>query len=184
MWRSPLPKGILGDPHLDHMMVSIAPSNRDLHRSESVRPVKLNTRSSVVLASGITRNWRVMTEMRGNRACPTSLHQTRKSTSWVMSDPSLFLSITALLWITGMCNISILVLSTEICGDMFAVDNTVWAGDTILHKRRHTKLKCERSMRKERAESMSCSLWLLSRDLGHVTSLLDTQFCCVTHRGT
>ena len=48
MWRSPLPKGILGDPHLDHMIDSSVPSNRDLCRSESVRP-KLNTRSSVVL---------------------------------------------------------------------------------------------------------------------------------------
>ena len=43
MWRSPLPKGILGDPHLAHMIVSSVPSSRDLRRSESVRPAKINT---------------------------------------------------------------------------------------------------------------------------------------------
>jgi hypothetical protein len=30
MWRSPLPKGILGDPHLTHMITSSVPSSRDL----------------------------------------------------------------------------------------------------------------------------------------------------------
>jgi hypothetical protein len=35
--------------------------------------------------------------MRGKRACPTSLHQTRPSTSWVMSGLSSFLPITTLL---------------------------------------------------------------------------------------
>jgi hypothetical protein len=54
------------------------------------------------LAAGIVRNWRAMTEMRGKRVCPTSLHQTRTSTSWVMSDPSSFLPITTLLWIAGI----------------------------------------------------------------------------------
>ena len=58
MWRSPLPKGILGDSHLAHMIVSSVPSSRDLRRSESVRPAKLNTRSAVALAAGIARNWR------------------------------------------------------------------------------------------------------------------------------
>ena len=43
-----------------------------------------------------------MTEIRGKRACPTSLHQTRTSTSWVMSEPSSFLPITTLLWIAGI----------------------------------------------------------------------------------
>ncbi len=66
MWRSPLPKGILGDPHLAHMITSNVPSSRDFPRSESVRPEKLNTRSAVPLISGIVRNWRVMTVMRGN----------------------------------------------------------------------------------------------------------------------
>ncbi len=89
MWRSPLPKGILGGPHLDHMIASSVPSSRDLHRSE--RPAKLNTRSVVPLTDGIDRNWRVIMEIRGSRACPTSLHQTRTSTSWVMSDASSFL---------------------------------------------------------------------------------------------
>ncbi len=51
MWRSPLPKGTLGDPHLAHMIPSSVPSNRDLRRSESVRPVKLNTRSVVELVT-------------------------------------------------------------------------------------------------------------------------------------
>ncbi len=102
MWRSPLPKGILGDPHLAHMIASSVPSSRDLLRSESVRPAKLNTRSAVALAAGIVRNWQAMTEMWGKRACPTSLHQTRTSTSWVMSDPSSFLPITVLLWIAGI----------------------------------------------------------------------------------
>jgi hypothetical protein len=89
MWRSPLPKGILGDPHLDNMIVSNVPSIRDLHRSESVNPVKLNTGSSVALDVGISRNWRVITEIQGNRDCPTSLNQTRTSTSWVIPDPYL-----------------------------------------------------------------------------------------------
>jgi hypothetical protein len=47
MSRSPLPKGILGDPHLAHMIASSVPSSRRLRRSESVRPPKLNTRSVV-----------------------------------------------------------------------------------------------------------------------------------------
>jgi hypothetical protein len=42
--------------------------------------------------------------MRGKRACPTSLHQTNTSTSWVMSDPSVFFPITALVWITDICS--------------------------------------------------------------------------------
>ncbi len=83
MWRSPLPKGILGDPHLAHMIASSVPSSRNLRMPESVRPAKLNTRSAVALAAGIDRNWRAMTAMRGKRACPTSLHQTRTSTSCV-----------------------------------------------------------------------------------------------------
>ena len=126
MWRSPPPKGILGDLHLAHMIASSVPSSKDLSRSESVRPTKQNTRSSVALAVGISRNWRAMTAIRGNRACPTSLHQTRTSTSWVMSDPSSFLPITTLLWITDIWNqscISSLVLSTsdicDICGEFF-----------------------------------------------------------------
>jgi hypothetical protein len=81
MWRSPLPKGILGGPHLDHMIASTVPSSRDLLRSESVSPAKLNTRSAVALTAGIARNWRAITEIRGNRACPTSLHQASTSTS-------------------------------------------------------------------------------------------------------
>ena len=52
----------------------------------------------------ITRNWRVITEIRGNRSCPTSLHQTRTSTSWVISDPFSFLSITVLFGIEGICS--------------------------------------------------------------------------------
>ena len=81
MLRSPLPKGILGDPHLTHMIDSSVPSRRDLRRSESVRPAKLNTRSAVALAAGIVRIWRAMTVMRGKRSRPTSLHQTRTSTA-------------------------------------------------------------------------------------------------------
>jgi len=82
-----------------------------------------------------------MTAMRGKRGCPTSLHQTRTSTSCVMSDPSSFLPITALLWITGIWSqscISILVFSTsDVCGDLpLEVDGTVCAGDTILHNKR------------------------------------------------
>jgi hypothetical protein len=60
MWRSPPPKGILGDPHLAHMIDSRVPSSRDLHRSESVRPVKLNTRSAVALVAG-SRNIQELT---------------------------------------------------------------------------------------------------------------------------
>jgi hypothetical protein len=41
MWRSPLPKGVLEDPHLAHIIASSAPSSRDLRRSERVRPAKL-----------------------------------------------------------------------------------------------------------------------------------------------
>ncbi len=48
MWKSPLPKGILGDPHLAHMIASSVPSSRDLRRSESVIPEKLNTRSVTI----------------------------------------------------------------------------------------------------------------------------------------
>ena len=72
----------------------------------------------------IVRNWRSMTAIRGNRACPTSLHQTRTSTSWVMSDPSSFLQITALFCITGIwsqscisilfCHLPISVISVVI----------------------------------------------------------------------
>ena len=43
MWISPLQKGILGETHWVHMISSSVPSTRDLRRSESVRPVKLNT---------------------------------------------------------------------------------------------------------------------------------------------
>ena len=35
---------------------SSVPSSRDLRRSESVRPEKLNTHSAVALAAGIARN--------------------------------------------------------------------------------------------------------------------------------
>ena len=55
MWRSPLHKGILGDPHLTHMIDSSVLSNRDLLRSEIVRPSKLNTRSTVALDAGIAK---------------------------------------------------------------------------------------------------------------------------------
>ena len=75
-----------------------------------------------------------LTTIRGNRGCPTSLHQTRTSTSWVMFDPSSFLTITTMLWI---CCISSLDLSaSEICGDMFPVDDTVYTGDPILQNKR------------------------------------------------
>ena len=81
-----------------------------------------------------------MTAIRGNPRCPTSLHQTRTSTSWVMSDPSSFLSITTLLWITDIWSrscISSLVLSVsgicDICGDLPpVVDGTVY----LLHTRK------------------------------------------------
>ena len=43
-------------PHLDHMIDSSVPSCRDLHRSESVIPSELNTRSVVTLVAGIARN--------------------------------------------------------------------------------------------------------------------------------
>jgi len=137
MWRSPLPKGILGDPHLAHMIASSVPSSRDLRRSESVRPAKLNTSSAVALAAGIARNWRAMTAMRGKRACPTSLHQTKMSTSWVMSDPSSFLPITALLLDRRHCISSLVLSASDICGDLPPeVDSTVCAGDTIMHNKR------------------------------------------------
>ncbi len=47
----------------------------------------LNTSSAVALAAGIARNWRVIAEIRCNRACLTSLHQTMTSTSWVKTLP-------------------------------------------------------------------------------------------------
>jgi hypothetical protein len=58
MWRSPLPKGILGDPHLTHMISTSVPSTRDLLRSEgqSVRPPKLNTRSRSRNSQELTRH--------------------------------------------------------------------------------------------------------------------------------
>ncbi len=87
------------------MIVSSVPSNRDLLRSDRCQTSKTKpTFSSLVTqVAVIVRNWRVMTVIRGNRACPTSLHQTRTSTSWVMSDPSSFLSITVLIGITRIC---------------------------------------------------------------------------------
>ncbi len=48
--------GILGDPHLDHMIDFSVPSSRDLCTSESVRPTKLNTRSDVELVAGIVES--------------------------------------------------------------------------------------------------------------------------------
>ena len=82
-----------------HMITSSVPSNRDLRRSESVRPAKLNTRS----ACTSRRNIQELTSHDSNtRKTSSSLHQTRTSTSCVMSDPSSFLPITALLWITGI----------------------------------------------------------------------------------
>jgi hypothetical protein len=56
MWRSPLPKGILGDPHLSHMM----PLRNFKKRFGHVKQAKLNTRSTVALAAGIVRNWRAI----------------------------------------------------------------------------------------------------------------------------
>jgi hypothetical protein len=50
------PKEYWETPILDHMITSSVPSSRDLRRSESVRPAKLNTRSAVALAAGIARN--------------------------------------------------------------------------------------------------------------------------------
>ena len=114
------------------------------------RPQKLTTRSTVALAVGIVRNWRVMTVIRGNRAGPTPLHQTRTSTFWMMSHPSSFLPFTALLWISGICSqscISSLVLSvSEIWGNLRRYDPAQQT-TTI---RRHSKLECERNTRKER----------------------------------
>ena len=127
-----------------------------------------------------------MTAMRGKRACPTSLHQTRTSTSCVMSDPSSFLPITAAL--DHRHYISSLVLSaSDICGDLPPeVDGTVCAGDTILHNKRQQSdvIQSDLNTRKERSllvarekawrclqillkpsESMSCSLRLLSMHL-------------------
>ncbi len=78
-----------------------------------------------------------------NRACPTSLRWTRTSTSLVMSDPSSFWPITALLGIEGTCSqscIPSLVLSaSDTCGEIFAIDDTVCAGDTILQNKRHNQ---------------------------------------------
>ncbi len=57
-----------------------------------------------------------------------------------MSDLSSVLPITVLLGIEGICSkscISSLVLSaSDIGGEMFAVDDTVCAGDTIMHNER------------------------------------------------
>ncbi len=118
MWRSPLPKGILGETHLAHMIVSSVPSSRDLRRSESVNPGKLNTRSAVALTAGIVRNWRAITEIR---------------------DPSSFLPITVLIGMEGICSqscISSLVLSVfDLSGEMFVVS----AGDTILQNKLHNQ---------------------------------------------
>jgi len=77
--------------------------------------------------------------MRGKRARPTSLHQTRTSTSCVMSDPSSFLPITALLWSLDRrhCISSLGLSASDICGDLPPeVDSTVCAGDTIMHNKR------------------------------------------------
>ena len=80
-----------------------------------------------------------MTAMRGKRACPTSLHQTSTSRSWVMSDPSVFFPITALVWIAGIwsqsCISSLVLSASDVCGDL-PPDGTVCTGDTILHNKR------------------------------------------------
>jgi hypothetical protein len=78
-----------------------------------------------------------------------------------MSDPSSFLPITTLLWITGIWRQSFifrLVLSaSDICGDLSPeVDGTVYAGDTILHNKRQQSdviqsFKCDLNTRKERS---------------------------------
>ena len=135
-----------------------------------------------------------MTAMRGKRACPTSLHQTSTSTSWVMSDPSVFFPITALVWIAGIwsqsCISSLVFSASDVCGDL-PPDGTVCAGDTILHNtrqqsdvvqslsvsstrgRRERLTCCARESWTWRclqillkpSESMSCSLRLVSMHL-------------------
>ncbi len=78
-----------------------------------------------------------------------------------MSDPSSFLPMTAMFWITGIWSqscISILVFSTsDVCSDLpLEVDGTVCTGDTILHnKRQHSddKLLHSRSLHQSVRES-------------------------------
>ena len=128
-----------------------------------------------------------MTAMRGKRARPTSLHQTRTSTSCVMSDPSSFLPITALLWITGIafpalfCHlpISVVICHLKLTHGLRRRYDPAQQTTTI---RRLTKFQCDLNTRKERSllvvlekawrclqillkpsESMNCSLRLLSR---------------------
>ena len=140
------------------MMTSSVPSNRDLRWSESVRPTKPNIRSDVTLAEGIVWNWRVITVIRGNGDCPTSLHQT--TISWVMSDPSSFLSITVLLWISHRHLQSVLYFQSCFVRFRYLWWHVSCWRHGLLRRydpaqqtttiRRHTKLECDHNTRKER----------------------------------
>jgi hypothetical protein len=70
MWRSPLPK-----KYWETLIWPTWSSLEYLHTVictglKGVRPTKLNSHSPVAMTTGIVRNWRDITDVRGNRACP------------------------------------------------------------------------------------------------------------------
>jgi hypothetical protein len=80
-----------------------------------------------------------------------------------MPDPSSFLPISVLVWIEGICSqfcISRLVLATsDISGEMFDVDDTVFAGGTVLHNKRQKSDVIQNwnvSATRGRGETLTC----------------------------
>jgi hypothetical protein len=111
MWRSRLPKGILGGPDWDHMIDSATFKQRFAQVWECLSNKTKHT------FSVCTTRW--------NRQELTS-HDCNTRT--------------VLFWITDIHSqscVSRLVLSaSDIFGDRFVDDDTVWTGDTILKKKR------------------------------------------------
>ncbi len=70
MWRSPLSKEYWEPPiwpawsSLEYLHTVICAGLR------RIRPTKLNSHSPVALTTGIVRNWRDITDIRGYRGCP------------------------------------------------------------------------------------------------------------------
>ena len=125
MWRSPLPKGILGNPHLSHMMDSNVPSIRDLRADYNTRESRLSDVPSPDKDVNILGDvWSILVLDNHNDALDLLHFQ-----SWFVSFRNLWWHVSC--WRHGLHRRSDPAKQTT----------------TIRH---HTKLECECNTRKER----------------------------------